>query len=151
VNNRKAMRASLMRSLIKLRRALVYDRNEECTLLPDGKAVGICTNSALYLKSILGGIVVGYDHSENPTAEIGVDESGHDFLLLKEFIVDIWAAKVYGTPPVVRRNRPKLVRRLYGDPALWRVWRRGRFEKFHTNMPPRKTKMRSGFVMRRRK
>jgi len=129
VNNRKATRASLMRTIEKLRKALVYDRNEECTLLPDGTAVGICTNCALYLKSILGGLVVGYDHSENPTAEIGVAESGHDFLLLEQFIVDIWAARIYGTPPVIRRSTAKLVDRLYGDPGKWRVWRRGRFEK----------------------
>jgi hypothetical protein len=122
-----------MRSIGELRDALVYDRGEECTLLPDGKAVGICTNSARYLKSIVGGLVVGYDLSENPTAEIGVAESGHDFLLLEHFVVDIWAAEIYGTPPVVRRSRAKLIRRLYGDSAQWRVWRRGRFEK----LPPK--------------
>jgi hypothetical protein len=127
-----------MRSIAELHKALVYDRDEECTLLPDGRAVGICTNSALYLMSILGGLVVGYDHSENPTAEIGVAESGHDFLLLDQFIVDIWAAEIYGTPPLVLRSRAKLVRRLYGDPAQWRVWQRGRFERLLTQKPTSK-------------
>jgi hypothetical protein len=132
VNKRKETRASLMRSVEKLRKALVYDRNEECTLLPNGKAVGVCTNSALYMKLILGGVVVGYKHSENPTAMISVAESGHDFLLLEEFIVDIWAAEVFGTPAVVRRSNAKLVKKLYGEPAQWRTWCRGRFESFLT-------------------
>ena len=122
VNGRPATYASLMRAVERLYETLVYDPTEECTLLPNGKPVGICTNSALYLKSILGGVVAGYDLSENPTAEIGFMESGHDFLLLDQFIVDIWAARIYGTPPVVRRSRGKLLRRLYGEPLRWRVW-----------------------------
>jgi hypothetical protein len=140
VNNRKTTLASLLRKVGTLRKALVYDRKEGCTLLPDGKPVGVCTNSALYLKTILGGLVVGYDHWANPTAEIGVAESGHDFLLMKKFIVDMWAAKIYGTPPVVRRSRAKLVRKLYGDPAQWRVWRHGKFEVVATNTSRKKVK-----------
>jgi hypothetical protein len=130
MNNRKTTRASITRTIEKLRLALAYDPREECTLLPDGSAFCICTNSALYLQRTLGGAVVGYHHSENPEAEIGAAESGHDFLVLEQFIVDIWAAETYGTNPVVRRSDARIVRKLYGDPVRWRLWRGGRFENF---------------------
>jgi len=109
---------------------LAYDSHEECTLLPDGSAFGICTNSARYLQSILGGVVAGYGHAENPTAEIGASEFGHDFLVLEQYIVDIWASEGCGTPPVIKISNAQLVKKLYGDPSKWRVWRCGMFEKF---------------------
>jgi hypothetical protein len=134
-----------MRSVRTLRDALIYDREEQFTLLPDGRAFGVCTNSAIYLQSILGGTVAGYYHAKNPTAEIGVAEGGHDFLVCEYFIVDVWASEIYGTPQVVRRSNVRLVNKLYGNPAQWRVWKYGKFEKFSRKHSSVEEKLRMTF------
>jgi hypothetical protein len=136
--NPRTTYALITRRVRELRDGLIYDREEECTLMPDRRTFGICTNSALYLQSILGGAVTGYLHAKNPTAEIGVVEGGHDFLVLENFIVDVWASEIYGTPPVVRRSNAKLANKLYGNPDQWRVWKYGRYEKFLPSTPRRK-------------
>src|SRR5713226_1654516 len=128
--SRNVARSFIMRTVENVRAALVYDPKEECTVLPNGRAFGCFTNSARYLQTILGGFVVGYDHADNPTAELGAAESGHDFLVVDQFIVDVWAAEAHGAPAVIDRRDTSVVTRLYGNPAQWDVWQGGKFSRF---------------------
>jgi hypothetical protein len=92
----------------------------------DGEDAGSCTVSARKLQRTLGGIVAGYWQHDNPTADMGNTEGGHDFLVLPawDLIVDWWAHYTYGKPAILHRVHDReLVNKLYGDPANWVVWK----------------------------
>lgn len=109
--------------LWKLHEQCRYDQDQQCTLLPDGTRAGTCTNSARLLQQRLGlGIVMGYFHADNPSAVIGKDEGGHDFLVTPDHIIDFWAADTYGHPSVLHRIKDyATVRELYGHPDTWKI------------------------------
>lgn len=93
-----------------------YDRS--CPL--DAESQGICSMSAWDLEAKLGGKVHGYHIVDNPDAEVGQNEEGHDFLVLDGFIVDWWYRSYYGGPGVYDLKKDaKEVRRLYGPRSRW--------------------------------
>lgn len=68
--------------------------------------------------------IMGYSTEDNPEAEVGEDEEGHEFLLVaKRYMINVWSRKVYGSrkvPIVVDlHEQPELARKLYGDPKTW--------------------------------
>lgn len=100
-------------------RNLLEDSASGETLLPTGEGFALCTNSARYLQERIGGRVMGYHHADNPTAELGETEGGHDFLVVQGMIVDLWASDYYDSPVVVHLKHAGTVRRLYGDTTKW--------------------------------
>lgn len=93
----------------------------------DGDPVFQCTTSARRVADTFGGRVVGYFSDDNPTAEIGKDEDGHDFAFIAErFLVDYWGAYVVGEidRPVFDLADPadrEIISRLYGPREAWRT------------------------------
>lgn len=87
--------------------------------------VGRCTDTSVWLAERLGGVVYGYAHVENPDAEIGSVEGGHDFVVVRDrWLVDWWAADTYQYRDLYDLSDPadlELVRELYGDPGRWRA------------------------------
>lgn len=80
----------------------------------------ICTVTACELQVVLGGKVVGFLNTNNKRARVCPDESGHDFLVLDDFIVDWWAHSFHGLPAILDRKKDaELVAELYGDPTAW--------------------------------
>jgi hypothetical protein len=61
---------------------------------------GRCTDTAQWLRRALGGTVMGYEHKNNKEAAIGEDQFGHDFLVVRNFIVDWWAKEYLGLPAI---------------------------------------------------
>lgn len=112
-----------LRSQLVFRVDGTCESGKECgeTLMPDGGSFALCTRSARYLQQKLGGRVMGYFHWNNPTAELGETEGGHDFLVVQGMIVDLWASDYYDSPVVVHLKHEDTVRRLYGDPNRWVV------------------------------
>ena len=91
----------------KLRAEIHEDENDGEQQFADGSAVGICSNSARLMQERLGGQVYGYWEKDNPEAQVGKDEGGHDILVLGDVIVDWWGHETYGTPLIVRRTGPQ--------------------------------------------
>lgn len=85
--------------------------------------VGRCTDSALYLAGRLGGDVYGYSIEDNPEAQVGATEGGHDFAVVdKRWLVDFWAKDTYQLPDLYDMTDPVEsgeVRWQYGDPSKW--------------------------------
>ena len=95
--------------------------------LLDPEHLASCTLTARWLAERLGGVVMGYQHDNNPTARLGEVEFGHDFAFIdRRWIVDWWATE-YGTgteghPGVLDLADPHEaapVRDYYGDQACW--------------------------------
>lgn len=90
---------------------------------PDVGSVGRCTNSAVYLAERLGGEVYGYSIEDNPEAQVGGAEGGHDFAVIdNRWLADFWAKDSYELPDLYDMSDPVEsveVRRQYGDPAKW--------------------------------
>lgn len=99
------------------------DHGNHPFICPGVGVVGTCTDSAVHLAELLGGDVLGYSIDENPTAELGVNEFGHDFAVVDgRWLVDFWAKDTYQLPDLYDMNDPveaTEVRRLYGDPGKW--------------------------------
>jgi hypothetical protein len=95
--------------------------------LPDGSDAAICSHGARYLQRLIGGVILGYDHTTNPAAELGAAEGGHDFLLVADrYIVDLWGYDFDGRVPdgVLDLHDPAdapLVKQLYGRRECWQV------------------------------
>ena len=83
----------------------------------------ICSEAARLTQRIVGGAIFGYWIEDNPTAELGRDEGGHDFLIVdKKWLVDFWAAAYYGERPIHNlKTDAKEINRLYGDRGKWEV------------------------------
>jgi hypothetical protein len=84
----------------------------------------VCWQAAETTQAIVGGVRVGYWTENNPGAQLGQDEGGHDFLIVEnedgKFIFDFWAAIYYGKKPILDMKRDAAeIRRLYGDPVKW--------------------------------
>jgi hypothetical protein len=117
-------KAELVHRVRKLVHSVRLDPSDDRCWLPDETEAIVCTNWARLMQRDLGGAVLGYAHADNPTAELGEVEGGHDFLLLDgRYIVDGWALGTWDVGPGVwDREDPKdaaAIRRLYGDPATW--------------------------------
>jgi hypothetical protein len=88
----------------------------------DEFAEGVCTDCAKKIVDKFGGKVVGYFNSDNPTATVAEAESGHDFALVGNKLVDPWAYHVEGSiprPVLDRKADAKLIAEKYGDPSKW--------------------------------
>ena len=99
-----------------VRECCEYVRTHE-GMLPNGEEFSHCTYSAQYLCSVLGGEVWGYDVATNKGATLGDTEGGHDFLIVGEWVVDVWAHLTYDLPAVVAMEEAQA--RGYGDPSKW--------------------------------
>lgn len=90
-----------------------------------GNPFTICTNGAKWLRDNFfpTGKVVGYSIERNPTAEIGQDTYGHDFVLVDGTIIDFWYRHVCGEAdaPIVLDiiAQADIVKRYYGDWSKW--------------------------------
>lgn len=87
----------------------------------------ICTESALDVVDLAGeGKVVGYFHDDNPSAEVGVAEGGHDFALIGDrFIVDVWYIEMedpsaQAVLDMQDAKEAEEIQRRYGDPENWK-------------------------------
>lgn len=85
--------------------------------------IGRCTDTATWLAERLDGEVYGYRHKDNPEAELGESEFGHDFVVVDDrWLVDWWAKDSYQLRDLYDLKDPadqEKVRRLYGDPGKW--------------------------------
>jgi hypothetical protein len=103
-----------------------YDTEEE-SLHDDknGNPFSTCTYGAKWLKEKFfpKAEIRGYHIDDNPTAEIGQDEGGHDFLLVGgKYIVDFWYHNMYdNNAPILLDigKDKKLVEKYYGDKNTW--------------------------------
>jgi hypothetical protein len=96
--------------------------------------IGRCTDTSVWLADRLGGQVYGYAHAENPGAELGSVEGGHDFVLIDSlWLVDWWAADTYQERDLYDLTDSadqEEVKRLYGDPSRWRLMDAGDFASY---------------------
>jgi hypothetical protein len=116
--------AALVQETIAQTRPFVADGPAR---LPNGAVAAICAHGALYLQALIGGVLVGYRHDDNPTALLGEAEGGHDFLIVDgRYVVDLWGCDYDGRVPdgVLDLQDPAeaaLVARLYGDRECWEM------------------------------
>jgi hypothetical protein len=100
--------------------------------------VGRCTDTATWLAIQLGGDVYGYEHKNNPDAELGTYEFGHDFVVVDgRWLVDWWAKDTYQLPDLYDLEDPAVkdqVRRVYGDPARWEKLPRPEVESYRVSL-----------------
>lgn len=91
------------------------------------EALGTCTVTATAIARELRGAVYGYHSDDNPTAELGQLEGGHDFAFIDDrFIVDWWAT-VYPAcepahPGILDLHNPRhaaWAARWYGPSERW--------------------------------
>lgn len=83
---------------------------------------------AKYVVDTVGGTIMGYHSSDNPTALVGRSTHGHEFAVvgtLTGFIVDLWLREVGGVSSQVvfdveDNDDMDLILEYYGDPATWR-------------------------------
>lgn len=98
-------------------------RFEELAAAWDKLAKGpfVCWQAAEVSRQVLGGVRMGYFIEDNPTAELGRAEGGHDFLIVdEEWILDFWAAAYYGERPIHNLQTDTAeIARLYGDRTKW--------------------------------
>lgn len=87
----------------------------------------ICSKAAEVTQAVVGGSIFGYWSDDNPSAELGRSEGGHDFVIVdKEWLLDFWAAAYYAARPIYHlQTDAEEVRRLYGERDRWeKVWRK---------------------------
>lgn len=90
-----------------------------------GNPFTVCTNGARWLqeKFFPEATVTGYNMDDNPTALIGADIYGHDFLIVGDYLIDFWYNDICGNKdaPVFLhlKNDAALVNKYYGDPDKW--------------------------------
>ena len=81
-----------------------------------------CSEAAVLSQAAVGGTVFGYWSDDNPSATLGQDEGGHDFLLVDEYILDFWAAAYEGKKPIYHLvDDAQEISLLYGDRSKWTV------------------------------
>jgi hypothetical protein len=85
------------------------------------KAPFVCSQAAEISQEILGGVIMGYWSENNPIAELGHSEGGHDFLIVDdEWIIDFWAAAYCGECPIHNlKTDAAEIRKLYGPRCKW--------------------------------
>lgn len=103
-----------------------YDPDEGRWTFKSGGDCGRRTDSASKVATAFSGRVMGYNSSENPSAQIGCEScEGHDFAVVAErFIVDYWAFRVARSipKPVLDTKNPdeqEFVRPFYGNEKTW--------------------------------
>lgn len=103
-----------------------YEPDEGVWTFRSGGSCCRCVDAAVKVIEKFGGRVVGYNCSQNPSAQIGKNLcEGHDFAIVEErFIVDYWAFQVARIieHPVLDITQPsdgQLARQLYGDKNTW--------------------------------
>jgi hypothetical protein len=81
----------------------------------------VCSQASEVTQAIVGGVIMGYWSKNNPTAELGRSEGGHDFLIVDdEWVLDFWAAAYYGERPIHNlKTDATEIARLYGDRSKW--------------------------------
>lgn len=92
-----------------------------------GHPFTICTTGARWLKKHFfpNAVVTGYSIDDNPTAKIGEDIYGHDFLIVDgKYLVDFWyrfVTRQERTAPIVLdlKKDKKLIEKYYGDSSKW--------------------------------
>jgi hypothetical protein len=91
-----------------------------------GNPFTICTNGAKWVRDHFfpTAIVTGYNIEDNPTAHIGQETFGHDFLLLdNRYVIDFWYNVVVGegNAPILldMKTQMDLVNKYYGNPEKW--------------------------------
>lgn len=105
--------------------ACELEKEEEENGEHSGHPFFICTNGAEWVRDNFfpEAVIMGYHHDNNPTAEIGEVEGGHDFLILDgRYIIDFWYRSTYENDSPILLDMEKdqsLVSRYYGDPATW--------------------------------
>lgn len=96
--------------------------------------IGRCTDTSVWLAERLGGVVHGYRHKDNPDAELGASEGGHDFVIVDDhWLVDWWAKDTYQERDLydlTDEKDLKEVLRLYGDPGEWTPMDADEFAKY---------------------
>lgn len=100
-----------------------YESDSDGWVCDEIGRLSTCTTTANWLADRLGGEVVGYFSDDNPTAELGSIEGGHDFVLVDgRYIVDWWAKDIgYAKRRVYDVSKDKgIISKLYGDPAAWK-------------------------------
>jgi hypothetical protein len=101
------------------------DKRLDAETAGEGHPFTICTNSAKFIRNkfFSGQKIVGYDADDNPTAEIGQDCGGHDFILVDDrYIIDMWYKYVEGedVPTMIDTEvDTELTQTLYGDRSKW--------------------------------
>lgn len=86
-------RAAVDAAYAKLLAAIAAAERDDDDAPFRAEALGTCTVTAAHVARALGGAVYGYEAQDNPAAELGRLEGGHDFALIEErFIVDWWAS-----------------------------------------------------------
>ena len=106
---------------------VVWNEEEERSLLPDGEPVVICGFCAAYIVRLEGaGKVVGFHDKVNPTAHAaGYPGGGHDFALIDDrYIVDPWVKETGLTSrravfDLLEPGDAEEIAWLYGDQAKW--------------------------------
>lgn len=100
-----------------------HDHGNKPFICPNIGQVSRCTDSSTYLAARLGGWVYGYTSEDNPTAEVGEAEGGHDFVVVGDrWLVDFWAWDTYQLPDLYDLDDPAdkaLVLKRYGPPVNW--------------------------------
>lgn len=86
--------------------------------------ISTCTNTAVYLADRLGGVVYGYSIDDNPEAQLGQNEFGHDFAVIDDrWLVDFWARDTYDMRDLYDLHNPRdlrIVTRQYGPRKNWK-------------------------------
>jgi|ERR1700722_8098248 len=86
---------------------------------------GFCCGDAAYesRKALGRGVIFGYASEENPTAILGHDEGGHDFLVVDEqYILDFWGATYYDyNMQYDLETETKEILWLYGPRKNWKT------------------------------
>lgn len=100
--------------------------------------IGRCTDTSVWLADRLDGVVYGYLHKENPDAELGRAEFGHDFVVVDDrWLVDWWAFDTYQKRDLYDLRDPQdatLVRKLYGPMERWSAMGPQAFDEYLQNI-----------------
>lgn len=116
--------AAIKAALKEIDELMVQEAANEEEYGETGPSLGTCTQCAEFIQQRVGGTIKGYFHDDNPEAEIGESEGGHDFLIAGKYLVDPWANGYYDYQAVYDLANPqdaKLVAKLYGPQENWKT------------------------------
>ena len=107
---------------------VVYDEEEEISLLPDGGRAANCYDCAYYIRSLEPNTkIYGFWSRENTGWAGAILQDGHDFAVVDgRYIVDPWIVETeaLSNRAVFDLKNPAdqaEIRRLYGDERSWRL------------------------------
>lgn len=131
-NAEQTLYCSLLAECKRLRSLMDYDEEGGFYFWPHaeglaregfGSQCGICTNGARLIARKFGGVVAGYHFDEHdPETLVGTVAGGHDFAVIRPFIVDWWAWEYEQSLkcPVILRSEGILAGK-YKPEAAWSV------------------------------